>query len=97
MTRGANRPCRSSTDGAHIFRRLIRDSSLSWSIWIKHCKGDRVPTRRPLLAVAGPPRQYGPKPCYAWPLAGLQRPRPLLKSGKFGPSCRAPTGPKAGE
>lgn len=43
----------------------------------KHCKGDHVPTLRPLLAVTGPPRQYGPKPCSTWPLAELQRPRPL--------------------
>lgn len=43
----------------------------------QHCKGDHVPTLRPLLAVTGPPRQYGPKPCSTWPLAGLQRPRPL--------------------
>lgn len=90
MTRGANRPCRSSTDGAHIFRRLIRDSSLSRPIEIKHCKGDRVPTLRPLLAVTGPPRQSGRSPLRpTWPLAGLQRPRPLLKSGQVRPllSC----------
>lgn len=44
-----------------------------------HCKGDLVPTLRPLLAVTGPPRQSGRSPVL-WPLAGLQRPRPQLKS-----------------
>lgn len=48
-----------------------------------HCKGDHVPTRRPLLAVTGPPRQSGLSPV-PWPLAGLQRPRPLLCTPRIG-------------
>ena len=64
-------------------RRRPKSSSMHWNAYlsrsagVKHCKGDHVPTLRPLLAVAGPPRQYGPKPCSAWPSAGLQRPRPV--------------------
>ena len=68
------RPVRNG--GAQGFRRYIRSPSAR-STGVKHCKGDRVPTLRPLLAVTGPPRQYGPKPCSTWPLAGLQRPRPV--------------------
>jgi hypothetical protein len=40
------------------------------------CRGDRVPTLRPLLAVTGPPRQSGRSPVL-WPYrAVLQRVRP---------------------
>lgn len=60
-----------------------------------HCKGDHVPTRRPLLAVTGPPRQSGLSRV-SWPLAGLQRPRPLrfvqvkhLRTEPVSPSGRA--------
>jgi hypothetical protein len=49
-----------------------------------------VPTLRPLLAVTGPPRQYGPKPCSAWPLAGLQRPRPVLETAQIEPFRASP-------
>lgn len=44
---------------------------------VKHCKGDRVPTLRPLLAVTGPPRQSGRSPV-PWPCrAVLQRVHPV--------------------
>lgn len=60
---------------------------------LRTARGTAVPTLRPLLAVAGPPRQYGPKPCFTWPLAGLQRPRPLRRSSpKKGPSEAPRTG-----
>lgn len=76
------------TEVLHRRRRLVHHGdarSCRWCIGSpvgrrgtkKHCKGDHVPTLRPLLAVTGPPRQYGPKPCSTWPLAELQRPRSL--------------------
>lgn len=56
----------------------------------KHCKGDLVPTLRPLLAVAGPPPQYGPKPCFTWALAGgLAASSALVGAAQRRPSCRS--------
>jgi hypothetical protein len=84
---GRRRPVRYG--GAQRFRRRIRAPISRGQQGVKHCKGDHVPTLRPLLAVAGPPRQYGPKPCSAWPSAGLQRPRLLRMrhEAAFRPRC----------
>lgn len=75
-------------------RRRQKSSSVHWKAYqsrstgMKHCKGDHVPTLRPLLAVTGPPRQSGRSPV-PWPSAGLQRPRLLRMrhEAAFRPRC----------
>lgn len=52
--------------------------------------GTCVPTLRPLLAVTGPPRQSGRSPVL-WPLAGLQRPRPVHLCRSSSRDRRPPT------